>query len=521
MKKIKFALFILLIISLLLNGCIERKSLNSSAGVKRDYIVYNIGKFPQSLSMIDNDETRSKDFLYALYEGLVKTDENNKIVPGLAESWNISKDEIAYTFKLRETAKWSNGEDITAEDFVKLFSSILYPKTVNIYADELLPIFGLQEYRTGKKNFNNVAIRAVDKKNLEIRLNYPCSFLLNILAAPQYSLRKFDENLDKWKEDYKSLSFSGPFQIDNINDKGEVTLLKNKNYWNGEDVKSEKIILTSIESSESALANFENGKIDMLTFPPVSEVKRLKEDGKILDLNSDVRTSLIFNLKTSEMMMDINVRKAISSILNDKNQMQKYLSNNNEESPNGKAKKNVTNDNGVETAKKFLKDSKYNKKYKIRLIYLNTSEDAKQCEAISKALKEILNMSIELKGYDKEQLNTAITNGEYDILKKDFAYNYGDDNGFLEKWTSNYNKDNYGYKNQEYDNIVSKLKFENDKIKKDELIKKGEDILIKEIPFIQLSYKTITILREKDVDGLYITREGNLRLDRIYKKNLF
>jgi peptide/nickel transport system substrate-binding protein len=168
--------------------------------------------------------------LLSLFEGLVKVDETGKIVPGLAENWTLGQDNITYTFNIKHNAKWSDGSEITANDFLYFYSKFLNSKTDNVYADQLYYIFGAQEYRNNKKSFNGVAVRAVDEKTLEIRLNSPCSSFLEILSEPIFTVRKLNNDLKDWLKNYKNIVYSGPFKIDDIAENKEITLVKNKFY---------------------------------------------------------------------------------------------------------------------------------------------------------------------------------------------------------------------------------------------------------------------------------------------------
>ena len=276
----KFICCILILNLMFLSGCVEKSVQGNKSEESRNYVVYNLGKAPEDLIMLKNYNIRQQDLLVNLFEGLVSIDEKGKINPALAESWTLSKDETCYTFKIRENAKWSDGSDITAEDFVTFFSEILSKDIDNKYAQQLYYIFGAEDYRKGKCDFNNVAIRAIDKKSLEIRLNYPCNYFLNILSEPIYSLRKVDDDLKEWKKNYKNIVYSGSFIIDNISENSEITLKKNLEYWNKDLVKSDEILVTCIDGSEASLAAFQNYKVDLFVNPPISEYKGLVTSGK-------------------------------------------------------------------------------------------------------------------------------------------------------------------------------------------------------------------------------------------------
>lgn len=525
MKRLLSILLVLIII--LCNGCIEKKSTGSFL-VSRDYIAYNIGKLPEDLVMLNNNDIRSKDLLCAMFEGLIKTDEENKIVPALAESYNISKDKICYTFKIRENAMWSDGSKINAEDFVSFFQDILNPDTDNIFASELYCIFGAKDYRENKKDFKVVAIRAIDDLTLEIRLNSPCDNFLDILCNPVFSLRKIDTNLEKWKENYNKIKYSGPFKIKSISAGNNISIVKNENYWDSEDVKSSKIIFTTLENGESSLANFESNQIDIFTNPPDFELSKLTSENKILCQPSLTESLLIFNLKNNSDMNNSNFRKAIAYDINRNDLVS--------ESVNGKLpatdyipayisnygfKKmsaffNVSGN--IETAKKYLLNSKYASTNKIKLVYLNGSQNKKDCDTIAKALTKDLNVKIEAKGYNNDDLSQIIKEGNYDIIKTDYIGFYDDAYAYLQYFSNENSLNIYGYNNYAYSSLVYKIKLEQDNSKRDQLMIEAEKMLMDDMPMIPLYFFNTLVCKNTNVEGIYISSIGNVKLDRVYKK---
>lgn len=526
MKKLLCIFMVLIII--LFNGCIEKKS-TSSFSPNRNYIVYNLGKIPEDLVMLDNNDIRSKDLLCALFEGLVKTNEENEIVPALAESYDVSKDKICYTFKIRENAKWSDGGKITARDFVSFFQNILNPSTNNIFASELYYVFGAKDYRENKKGFSVVAIRAIDDATLEIRLNSPCSYFLDILSNPLFSLRKIDGNLEKWKGNYNKIEYSGPYKVKGISSDNSVTIVKNDNYWDMEDVKSDKIVITSLENSESALANFQSNQVDIFTDPPNFQLSKLTSDDKILCEPSLSESMLIFNMKNNSAMNNSDLRKAIAYDINRNDLIS--------ESVNGKLAaegyipacisnssfKNITAffkaANDIETAKKYLLDSKYDTKKKIRLVYLNGSDNKKDCDTISKILGKDLGITIEAKGYNSDELNQIIKDSSYDIIKTDYTAFYNDAYAYLQCFGNENKQNTYGYNNYSYSSLVYKIKLEQDNTKREQLMINAEKMLMDDMPVIPLYFYNTLVCRNTDIDGIYISNIGNVRLDRAYKKD--
>lgn len=522
MKKIICCLLIINFV--FFNGCVEKDIQTSKSEQIRNYIVYNIGKMPKDLFMLNDCNTRQQDLLNNLFEGLVRTDDSGKITPAIAQSWTLSKDETCYTFKIRDNAKWSDGTYITAEDFVNFFKEILSRDVENIYAEQFYCIFGAENYKSGKTDFSNVAIRALDKKSLEIRLNYPCCYFLNLLAQPIYGIRKIDANLKDWNKNYKNILYSGYFTIGDFKNSNEMTLIKNKNYWNKDGVKSDKIGITFNDESEASLAAFENSKINLFTNPPISEVKNLINKGSIIEQQSLSAGALVFNLKKDTIVKDENFRKAVSECI-DRNVISKNILNDSAKTGLSFIPQGVSDGiSGVYTNKEFfsgsiqkdkalnfIKSSKYIKDSdSLKMIYLDTVENKKICENIAKSLKDNLQIKVECEGYNTEELNDEIKRGDYDIVKMQYAAAYNYPLSFLEQWQSS-SKDNvYGYSNIVFDNMLVKARIESDGSKKMAALRTAEDILMEDLPVIPLYFNNTLVCKKYNIKGVSINKKGNL-----------
>jgi ABC-type oligopeptide transport system substrate-binding subunit len=525
----KIALWLIIITFLFSSGCIEKKVTTASKDTKADdFIVYNLGSLPDSLILLEDSKVRSKDMLLSLFEGLVKHDEDGNIIPGLAESWTIGQDDITYTFKLREDAKWSNGTPITSEDFKSFFKDILNSKQTNIYAYQLYYIFGAQEYRENKKQFSGVAIRTIDDRTLEIRLNSPVSYFLEILSQPVYCLRKIDDTLKSWKEKYSSIAFSGPFQIDEVSKEGEITLLKNEYYYDFDEVKSEKLYITTSVGSENSLAQFTTNKINLFINPPLSESKRLIFDGEAEVFPIESGSSINFNLKKSGIVSNSDFRKALSLSLNRESLIQGDLNHiarsaaayvpdhSSTETQDLKVKPLLNQEGDAELSKELFKKSKYDKKEKIKIVYFDNSENKRLCEAIVKDIKEDLDISLDYKGYGETELKDVIESGDYHMIIMNYALLYDDPVSILESWVSNSQLNLFDYNNSEFDNLVSKAKFEKNEDKREDLLIKAEKMLLEDMPSIPVYFHNIIICKKPSIKDVFITKDGNVRLDKAY-----
>lgn len=530
----RFTCFLIIIcFTFFSSGCVEKNVQANKMKKTENYIIYDMVKCPSDLIMVDNYDLKQQDLIVNLFEGLVKMDSNGKIVPGLAQSWSTSENQTCYTFKIRSNAKWSNGSDITADDFVDFFKEFIKAGKGSLYTEKLYCIFGAQDYENGTKDFSNVAIKAVDKKTLEIRLNYSCNYFLNILSEPIYSLRKIDSKLKDWKDQYKNILYSGYFAIDNFSKDSGVSLTKNKYYWNKNNVKSSKVLMTFSKVKEASLANFQSNLINVFTDPPKSEVKNLVTSGSAFKYEGDTGNALIFNPKNNDIISDTNLRKAISecidrneivkSILNDSARAAlSYIPDNISDGLNGKyINKNFFNVNIQKDASlQDFKNSAYQKNVRdLKFIYLNTEENRKVCDSIAKSLKDTLGLTVDCEGYQEEEFQDAVEKGDYDMAKISYLPEYNYPLAFLELWSSTSKSNIYGYKNLQYDSVVSQGKVEVDRSKQINFFRNAENILMQDMILIPLYFDDTVICKKQSICDIYINHSGNVVLDKAYFKN--
>lgn len=524
-------MFIISIISItLIGGALQKKVKQTESSNYKNSVTYNLGKLPKDLIMLDSNNLREKDMLANTFEGLVNCDENGKIVPALAESWDISEDGTNYTFKIRKDGKWSDGSDITADDFVNFFSDILNKNTNNIFSEQLNCIFGVEDYRKGKYDFKNVAVTALNNKTLSIRLNYPCNYFLNILSQPIYALRNIDYKLIDWKKDYRSVLYSGSFCINNISDNGEITLKKNSHYWNKSQVKSNSITLSSLKTSESALAAFQSSTINVFTDPPLGELKTIEGKSKYKTVPLLQGEGITFNFKKSGIVNDNNFRKAVAASINRNNIVKNILNSTVCEADyyipqytgdglNGKFINKIFFQ-GTEDAKKasdLMKSvsSSYGET-SLKLIYLDTVENKKVCEAIGENIKKAVGMDVKCEGFEASKFNKELKKGNYDMAEIKYQGYYDYPLSFLNMWRSASHDNLCGYKNVQFDTKFMNATFEKDGSKKVEIFKEMENILMEDMAVVPLYFNGVIISEKNYVQGIYTNKLGNIKLDKAY-----
>lgn len=519
MKKfICMIIFTCVIVVSLGSVSVEKKVKQTEGSNYENSIVYNIDKFPRNLIMTDSYNVRQKDLLSNIFSGLVSIDENGNIIPDIAEKWSVNKDKTQYTFTIRKDARWSNGKSITSDDFQEFFSKILSANTRNIYEDQLKCIFGVEDYRKGTKGFEDVAIKALNKRTLQIRLNYPCEYFLNIMAQPIYSLRKIDNNLSTWKKKYKEIPYSGSFVIDKIFENGDIQIKKNKNYWNSKKVKNTKITMTALDSGESALAAFENNNVSVFTNPPISELKNIKNAVVVPTYGEQ---ALIFNMKKQRAISSAYFRKAVALSVDRKNISQNLLGNRVDPAsvyiPYSRqiTYKELVPDNQM--AKESLKKADYEyDDVNFKIIYVNTVENKRICDSIADNIKNTLNIDAKAYGYTKDEFAKKIKGNDYDMAEVDFRGNYYYPIELLQNFETDSKLNFGGYNSREFDAKILQATFENDDAKRLKELYEAQDMLLDSSVVIPLYFDNTIICTKNYVKGVYMNKLGNIKFDRAY-----
>lgn len=530
MKRVFVKIISLFCVIIFLGGCIQKtvQTDNSSTETVRNYPILNIGVMPNDLKMMDVKVRNNVNYLIPLFEGLVVKDENGKITPGLALSYNLSKDKTRLTFKIRDDATWSDGSNITANNFVEFFKSVLSEKD-SLYKGQLYYIKGARSFSDGKSKIDSVGIKAVDRKTLQIDLETPCSYFLDILSQGAFRLRIFDDNISNFKSDYNSIKYSGAYTIKKVDSSSEITLAKNEYYWNKNIIKSGNIVLRSIGGSEENLGSFNYKKIDLFTDIPSSQWSNLDKSQNILKKNLSKIYGLAFNMNKQNISSDTNLRNAISSSIDRKklsdqtlkgsyNFADTYIPHNVTDSLNGtyKNKSYFNQLNQKDISYYSSKTLAQNKDEKFTLIYISTVENKKICDTISSDIKEKSGIHVESKGYTFDEYEKAIVSGEYDLAQIDITAFYDDPEALLDIWESNSDFNKFGYNDAQFNKLVDEIKLEKNMVKRNETIRKAEDMLMQKLPFIPIFNFSSDICISKNVKGVYVSKNGEIIINSAY-----
>ncbi|NQU09825.1 peptide ABC transporter substrate-binding protein [bacterium] len=203
----------------------------------------------------------------ALFEGLTRNDPATaRAIPGVAERWEISPEGTVYTFHLRR-AQWSNGDPLTAHDFVWSWQRTLAPATASEYAYLLFHLVNAERYNSGElTDFAAVGVRALDEDTLEVRLQSSTPFFLDLCAFPTlYPVHR--PSVERWPEDWLKpgrLVSNGAYQLETWRINDRLRLRRNPRYWNAANVALETVDLLPVGSPQTAINLYLTGAADII-----------------------------------------------------------------------------------------------------------------------------------------------------------------------------------------------------------------------------------------------------------------
>ncbi len=276
-------------------------------------LVVNLSSEPPSLDPSLATDTTSAKVINNIFEGLVHLDNDGNPFPGAAESWEASADGLVYTFHLRGTDKWTNGDTVTSMDFKNAWTRILDPATAADYAYMLYQVKGATEFNGGTGTVDDLGIDATDPNTLVVTLTSPAPWfvpMMNHQAFFPIPKATVDEFGDKWTEPANIVT-NGPYNLTEWNHDSDILLQKWDGWRDAATVTLTTVKMTMINEDTTAVAAFENGEIDVQDSLPTADMPRLKALPQYKMFATLGTYYYGFNTKHAPLD-DVKVRKALA-----------------------------------------------------------------------------------------------------------------------------------------------------------------------------------------------------------------
>ncbi|WGG47206.1 peptide ABC transporter substrate-binding protein [Rossellomorea sp. DA94] len=487
-KKFSFLLVLLLALSTFLAACggdkkTEGNEEGSGAGGSDE-------KKEQVLNLLEASEIPSMDSTLAtdavsfnvmnnVLEGLYRLGENDEAVLGMAaEEPQVSEDGKTYTFKIRD-AKWSNGDPVTANDFVYAWKKALNPDTGAEYAYIMYDIKNAAKVNAGDLPVDELGVKATDDKTLEVQLETPVPYFKALLSFATFypQNQKFvEEQGDKFGLEADTVVYNGPFTLSEWKHEQSFKLSKNEDYWDAETVKLKEVNFNIVKDTATGVNLYETNKADIAGLS-AEFVDKYKSDE---NFKTRAATSVYFLRlnQGNEVLKNVNARKAIDAAY-DKQGMVDVLLNNGSipayylvpkdfvTGPDGTEYREAVGDFGGFDAKKaadyWAKAKEELGKDSIELELLNYDSDSSK--KIGEFLKEQLEQNLEgltvkIKAQPFKQKLELETKGQYDFSFAGWGPDYPDPMTFVDMFVTDGAHNQMGYSNPEYDKKIEQAKGE-------------------------------------------------------------
>ncbi len=255
----------------------------------------------------------------ALFDPLIAFDDAGQIVPLAAKSWEVSKDELTYTFHLRPGMQWSDGHPVTAADYEYAWKRVVDPDTASDYASAFYPIKGAQDFNKGKtKNRDTVAVKAVDKLTLRATLVEPAAYFprlvstWNYMPVPRWQIEKHGK---KWVDAGNHVG-NGMFMLQKWEHDRELVIVANPRYWGTKPTLQRVVFTLTDDPFRTSLPAFENNELDVTDQIQPGDIDRVQKDPAMSKQLHKYRwsgTAMMFcdTTNTKSPLSKVKVRQAL------------------------------------------------------------------------------------------------------------------------------------------------------------------------------------------------------------------
>lgn len=500
---------------------------------------------PAPISTLDTTQTTDKNtftMVQHLFEGLTRFDETTTPVPGIAKTIDVSEDGKEYNFTLREDAKWSNGETITAHDFEYAWKRLLSPDTQGPNAYLLDNVVNGLAVRNGEKPVDEVGFKAISDTEFKVTLENPQPSFLSVLAigwlAPQQQAY-VEKTGAAYGTNSDSLLYNGAFVLTNWDGTNDTwTLEKNKEYYDQEAVKLEEVSVQTLKEENTGISLFEGGDLDLVRISGQNVAQYSNLDGYVT-FNDVANSFLDFNKKEDSPLANLDLRKAIALAIDKEALTESVLADGSKPLnglvPAGLYSNPETNEDyrkysgdhvtyNVDEAKKHWKQAQkeVGEKLEVNLLAADTDQGKKVSEYIQSQLEENLpGLKINVNLQPSNNVNQSRREKNYEISLSGWIAGSSEIDSYFNLYVTN-SSYNYGnYNNKEYTDLVVKAKTvdANDSNKQFEDYKKAEEILLEQdsahVPVYQSASNYLVNPKIKNVEypsygGYFFLRNAEL-----------
>jgi len=460
----------------------------------------------QTLDPARNEDVSGSNVLRDVYEGLVAEAPNGDPEPGAAESWSVSGDGKTYVFALRRNARWSNGDPVTANDFLYGFRRAADPKTLSPYTFILSPIVNADEIGAGHLPPEQLGVRALDDYTLEIELANATPYFLGLLShSTTYPVHR--ASLEKYGSKFTRpghLVGNGPFRLEEWVVQSHIKLVRNPYYWDDAHTRLDAIYFYPTESVPAELERYRANDLDYAYDLPNTQIRWIKERMPEELVIAPYLGSYFFGFNTTKPPFKDNpkLRRALSLAI-DRNVIAEQILGAGQIPSYGwvppvhhyqsqqMVEASWTQSEREAEAKRLYAEAGYSEDNPLRTeIMFNTNEDHRRISvAIAAMWKSVLGVEATLSNQEwKVFIDTRNQKVQTQVFRHGWIGDYNDAFTFAEILRSTAGQNDMGYANPEYDALLDAAQAELDLDRRAALLEQAERVMLADMPIIPLYY---------------------------------
>ena len=323
-KVIRFSLVSTLLLSSFLAGCGKEKTTTKPKEEKKVLQLTETGEIP-SLNSLKVTDAVSFNVLNNVMEGLVRLSKNDEVIPGIAQKHEISKDGKTYTFHLRD-AKWSNGDPVTAHDFVYAWKQLVNPETGSEYAYIMYDVKNAEKINKKQIGLDELGVKAQDDKTFTVELEHPVPYFTKLLCLPSFypiNEKYAKEQGDKYGLEANKTLYNGPFTLSEWKHEASFTMKKNNQYWDKKEVKLDEVNYQIVKEISTVVNLYQTDKVDRAVIS-TEFVDKYKNDKELKQYTDSVMYFFRFN-ENVPILKNKNARLALSMAFDKKGLATSFL----------------------------------------------------------------------------------------------------------------------------------------------------------------------------------------------------
>ncbi len=520
------------VIAGMLTACGSGES-NVESGNANGILHYGNGAEPQGLDPHVVTGVPENHIVRALFEGLaVKNPETLEPEPGVAERWDISEDGTVYTFYLNPNARWSNGETMTASDYVWSWNRALHPDTGSLYAYMLYPIVNSEAYSKREiTDFGEVGVKALDDRTLQVRLNAPTPYFLQLMdhystfaVHPETLLKhgKMTDRFTPWTRVGNIVS-NGPFTLEEWSLNRRIIIKKSEHYWDRDNVALNGVYFYPTENVISEERMFRAEQLHYTAVVPLDKIPDYRERPDSPYVQAAYLGTYYYLVNTERPPVDnVLVRRALSYAL-DRDTLTRTVLQDTAIPAYSITPPDTLGYNPPQLfdydpakARELLAEAGYPNGEGwpgLEIIYNTQEAHRKIAVAVQQMWKRELNIDITISNQEWKVYLNSVSQREFQVARRGWIGDYVDANNFLDLFITDGGNNNTGYASDEFDDIILNLA---PKAKtRDErygLFYKAETMMMNEMPIIPIYTYTSKHLIHPSVEGIYPNLMDSLNL---------